>query len=190
MKNTHQFVLSALLLSSAVILGYVESLLPGFIPIPGAKIGLSNIITLLSFSLLSPLSAFFILISRIIISGVLFGTPASIIYSLSGGLISYIVMFVLIKFNKKGKSSLIFISILGAVGHNLGQLVAAAILMKTPAILIYYLPFLILLAIPAGLIVGVISRAVLRYLPTSFKATNKQRQDQSESYSSEHHDNA
>ncbi len=173
MKNTRYLVVSGVLLTCSIILGYVESLFPQFIPIPGAKIGLSNIITLLSFNLLSPLAAFFILISRIIITGMLFGTPISIIYSLSGGILSYIVMFVLIKLNKKDKHSLIFISILGAISHNSGQLIAAAFMMKAPNIIIYYLPFLILLAIPAGLVVGVVSGAVLRYLPESLLTEKK-----------------
>ncbi len=82
-------------------------------------------------------------------------------------MLSYLVMFLLFKLNRQEKHSLMFISIIGAVSHNVGQLVAAAFMMKTLSIILYYSPFLILLAIPAGMAIGVVSKAVLHYLPES-----------------------
>jgi heptaprenyl diphosphate synthase len=95
----------------------------------------------------------------------MFGTMSSLLYSISGGLLSLIVMAILLKVLPKS-FSLVAISILGAIAHNLGQLMMAALVIENANIL-YYLPFLMILAIPTGLFVGIVTRYLLPYLKRS-----------------------
>ena len=108
-----------------------------------------------------------IVISRILISGFMFGNLSAIIYALSGGVLSWLLMGILIRINQnKGKPyfSLYFISILGAIAHNVGQLIAASIVVNNAHLFIYYLPFLTLIAIPTGLLIAFISNKLMKNL--------------------------
>ncbi|MDD4508098.1 MAG: Gx transporter family protein [Eubacteriaceae bacterium] len=167
MSPSKKIVTIALLTAIAIILSYVESLIPSLIPIPGAKIGLPNIVTLLSLNMLGMIVTLLIVISRILISGFMFGNLSAIIYALSGGVLSWLLMGILIRINQnKGKPyfSLYFISILGAIAHNVGQLIAASIVVNNAHLFIYYLPFLTLIAIPTGLLIAFISNKLMKNL--------------------------
>ena len=128
----------AMLVALALILSWVEFLIPFNFGIPGIKLGLANLVTLTGFYLLPAPQVLLVVFARILLSGFLFGNAAAIIYSLSGGLLSYAVMLLM---KKRGNFSLLFISICGGIFHNIGQLAAAAV--KNTAIL-YYLPVLVL----------------------------------------------
>ncbi|NTW72822.1 MAG: Gx transporter family protein, partial [Eubacteriaceae bacterium] len=91
-NNTKKLVYISMLVTQAMILSYIESLLPA-IPIQGAKLGLANIATVLALSTLDLKSCFLIVIARTLLSGLLFGSMASIIYSMTGGLLSLVVMY-------------------------------------------------------------------------------------------------
>lgn len=153
MKKTspRYIALMAMFITISLMLSYVETLIPA-IPIPGAKIGLPNIITLLVLLTLGFKNAFVVLIIRATISTLLFSSLLSLAYSLTGGIISLIMMFLLIKFFEN-KMSIIAISILGAITHNLAQLVVAILILETISIATL-LPWLVIIAIPAGIVVG------------------------------------
>ena len=146
----------------ALILSYIESLIPLPLPIPGAKIGLPNIITLVSLLTLGWPLTLLVVIARIFLSGFLFGGGFSIVYSLGGGLLSLLVMSLLLHFFKN-RISIILISVFGAITHNLGQVIVAAIVVQTTSLLLYFL-FLMLLAIPTGLFIGITARELMRLL--------------------------
>lgn len=160
--NIRKIAFLSVFLALALILSYFESLIPVFLPIPGAKIGLPNLVSLLLLELYSFPWAFLVLIGRIILSAFLFGSFSSMLYALSGGVLSLCVMALLRK--SFSKASLIFVSIFGAVCHNLGQLVIAGLVIKNWSLLRYYFPYLILLAIPLGLLIGLITYSVLPYI--------------------------
>ncbi|WP_295360864.1 Gx transporter family protein [uncultured Pseudoramibacter sp.] len=167
-SRTHQLVTIALLTAAAAILGYVESLIPAFIPIPGIKLGLANIVTMLALALFNLPVAFGIVTARVLLTGFMFGSLSSILYSLAGGWISCLVMGMLTAVNQK-RAVLLFsfygISVFGAIAHNLGQLIVAFIVIQNVHLILYYLPFLVLAAIPIGLLTGFIFVKLLPHLP-------------------------
>ena len=156
-----------MLITIALILSYIETLLP-VIPIPGAKMGLSNIITLLALMSYGFPTALVILVIRSFISSILFTSLFSFVYSMAGGLLSLTVMFILIK-SFKEKLSLMSVSIVGAITHNLGQLVVAMFILETEKVLTF-LPWLIIIAIPAGIIVGLSVKYCLKHFKNLLKA--------------------
>lgn len=150
----------ALLCACAIIFGYIESLLPLPIPIPGIKLGLSNLVLLYALYQNKPL-AWGIMFVKVLASSLLFSGMTAFFYALAGGICSMLVMTLLLK---AGKFSVISISMAGGVFHNLGQL-AAAILLLVNIKAGYWLPFLILAGGLAGTILGVVCRILLKRLP-------------------------
>ena len=151
---------SAALLVAALALSYVESLIPlSFVPLPGFKLGLANIVTVIVFFRLSPLAAALISISRVVITSLLFTGVSSLMFALSGAVLSFIILIVL-SFLLKDKISFIGISVVMALFHNAGQLIAASFLMKSAAVFTYF-PALCL----SSLICGCITGAILCAMP-------------------------
>jgi len=161
-SKAYRLVILSLFVSMALILSYVESLIPVPLPIPGAKIGLPNIITLVSLLTLGWPLTLLVVIARVLLAGFMFGGGFSIIYSLAGGLLSLFVMTVILHFSRND-FSLIIISIFGAIAHNLGQVIVASIVVQTSNLMLYFL-FLMLLAIPTGFFVGITARELMRLL--------------------------
>lgn len=150
--------LIGLFIALSMIFSYIEVLLPLNLGIPGIKLGLSNLVIIVSIYCIGKKEAFFILCFKIILAGLLFGSMSSILYSLSGGLLSYIVMALLEKLKAFTPTG---VSVAGGVCHNIGQLIIAIFVLHTKQI-IYYLPFLLLSGTMAGLIVGMIGALVIR----------------------------
>jgi len=156
----------AMLTTVALMLSYVESFIPA-LPIPGAKIGLPNVVTLVALYTTGFWGALSITLMRTTIAAFLFSSPVSWFYSVSGGIISLIVMYVLIKMFKDN-ISLMAVSITGAIVHNLAQLSVAVIVLETISIATL-LPWLIIVAIPAGIVVGVAAKYLLKYFNQGYK---------------------
>lgn len=161
-SKAYRLVILSLYVAMALILSYIESMIPLPLPIPGAKIGLPNIISLVSLLTLGWPLTLLVVTARIFLSGFLFGGGFSIVYSLGGGLLSLLVMSLLLHFFKD-KISIILVSVFGAISHNLGQVIVAAIVVQTASLLLYFL-FLMLLAIPTGLFIGITARELMRLL--------------------------
>ncbi len=148
-------------LALALILSYVESLIPFYFGVPGMKLGLCNCLVLILIYRLGAWDALILNIGRILLSGFLFGNAFSIIYSLAGGLLSWIVMAGL---KKTGWFSMPAISIAGGFSHNIGQLVVAAVVVENYNIF-FYAPALMLAGIVTGTLTGMIAAGVHRRLP-------------------------
>ena len=168
MKRTKKIVIISLLISLGLVLHLVESLFPLTAVVPGAKLGLANIVSLIAISLFGFASAFQVVIFRVLLASLLAGTFMTINFYLSftGGLLSFLLMYLAYYF-LKDYLSLIGISIIGAVAHNTAQITAAYFIIANPGIF-YYLPFLIMLALPTGFGVGLVSYFTLKHLPQSF----------------------
>lgn len=143
-----------------LMLSYIESLFMIPIRVPGIKIGLSNLITVVILYLMGPLEAFFVLIARVILSGILFGNASSVIYSIAGALISFCFMILLKKTNVFSE---VGVSVIGGVSHNIAQLFMAIILTGSVKVL-YYAPALAIFGCIAGIIIGFISIVIIRRL--------------------------
>ena len=138
------------LLGLAVICGYVEFLIPFDFGIPGIKLGLANIVAIYLLYKNGFWSALAVNTARVLLCGILFGNAMSIFYSLSGATLALITMFFI---KKIPAFSTVGVSVAGAVAHNVGQLLAATVVIGFTA-LIYYLPFLIIAAVLTGFLIG------------------------------------
>ena len=166
MKKTKKIAVFALFIALAFTLSFLETLIPINIGVPGVKIGLANLVVVAALYLLDKKEAFAISMIRILISGLVFTGAFSLLYSFTGGILSFIVMLFAMK---SKKISVLGVSVLGAVVHNLGQIIVAAIVMQTPRI-VYYLPVLFISGMAAGIIVGIISKIIVeRLIKTDIK---------------------
>ena len=144
-------------LALALICSYVESLIPFYFGIPGVKLGLTNIVVVLLLYTLGAKEAFLVSVVRIILAGFLFGNPFSILYSLSGGALSFLAMYVLKRTEKlKG----VTVSVAGGVMHNTGQLIMAALVVENYHIL-YYIPVLLTAGFITGFFIGILSQEII-----------------------------
>ena len=160
MKKSKRIAVFALCIALAFTLSFLETLIPINIGVPGVKIGLANLVVVAALYLLDKKEAFAISMIRILISGLVFTGAFSLLYSFTGGIISFLVMLLAMK---SKKISILGVSILGAVVHNLGQIIVAAIVMETARI-VYYLPVLLISGAAAGIVVGIISKIIVERL--------------------------
>lgn len=142
----------------ALIFSYVEMLIPIQFGIPGIKLGLANLMIVIMLYKGGVKEALLLSVVRIILSGFIFGNMFSIIYSLSGGILSMGVMALL---KGRGSFSIIGISIAGGVFHNIGQLVVAMAVVETYRVG-YYLPVLLIAGLLTGMLIGIVSNEVLK----------------------------
>ena len=145
--NTRKLTSLALLLSISLIIFIIESQLPSLTPIPGVKLGLANIITVYAIFILSPLDTLIILLCRIFLGSIFSGNMSILLYSLSGGILCYLWIC----------------SIIGAIAHNIGQVLMAIFITKTTS-LAFYLPVLLLSGIIAGMFTGLTSQYLISKL--------------------------
>ena len=136
-----------------MILSFVESLIPPLVAIPGVKIGLANIVTVFLLYTLGWRAAGVVSLIRVLLSALLFGNVQSMIFALSGALLSFIVMIIAKKLLPFGK---VGVSVLGAIAHNAGQVAAAVIIMETAALAYYFIP-LVISGTVAGVFVGILA---------------------------------
>lgn len=142
----------------SLILSYVELLIPIHFGVPGIKLGLANLIIVIVLYMRGFKPAFLICVSRILLSGFLFGNMFAIFYSLSGGLLSLLIMNVL---KAKKCFSIIGISIAGGVAHNLGQLFVAMLVVESYKVGFYF-PVLMIAGMLTGALIGGLSMEVLK----------------------------
>lgn len=161
--TTKKNVLSALLASMAIILGVVEMMLPSPLDfMVGAKLGLSNIVSLVALYLLGSRPTILIVLLRVLLVALLIGTMSSLYYSLAGALLSFLVMLTIKKLGRK-KVSIMGVSVMGAVFHHVGQLAVASLFSRT-WLTFNYLPLLSLAGIVTGLITGLIAHLLIQHL--------------------------
>jgi heptaprenyl diphosphate synthase len=154
MRPTRRVILLSLFVALASVLHVVESLMPVPIPVPGIKLGLANIVSLAVIVMFNWRAAIYVVLVRIGIASLLGGTFLGITFalSLSGALVSTGIMAYADN-NWRPPFSLVGISIIGAVTHNIVQIIMASLLVSSIGLL-WYLPYLILFAVPMGLITG------------------------------------
>ena len=144
--------------SLALILSYVELLIPINFGIPGMKLGLANLLVVILLYKGCPRDALLLSVIRILLSGLIFGNMFSIFYSLGGGLLSLAVMVFL---KKTGQFTVAGISIGGGASHNVGQLLVAMFVVQTYQVG-YYLPVLLIAGVITGAVIGILSAEVLK----------------------------
>lgn len=146
----------------ALILAYVEAILPPlFSAIPGIKMGLPNLIIVFLLYRRGPITASVVSLLRILLVSILFGNVMALIYSLAGGVLSLVTMIVL---RRLGFLSTVGVSVAGGVTHNIGQILAAMVLLET-AELGYYLAVLTVTGTIAGVLIGIGGSLLINRIP-------------------------
>ena len=160
-KNAKTVCFLGLFTALAMILSYVESLLPPiWSAVPGIKIGLPNIIIIFLLYRFSVKQAAAISLVRILLSALLFGNAVSLLYSLGGAVLSISLMALL---RKTGRFSMVGVSVAGGVFHNLGQILVAMLVLSTAEIG-HYMIVLAVTGTVAGVLVGILGSLVTRYM--------------------------
>ena len=160
--------LGGMLVALAFVFSYIETLIPVNLGIPGAKLGLANLVVMVALYTLGAKEAFALSMVRILLTGFTFSSAAAMLYSFAGGILSYIVM-VLEK--KTGRLSVTGVSVLGGIFHNVGQILVAMWVLDT-ATLIYYLPVLAITGVASGTVIGLLAVMVIRRISGAINRDN------------------
>lgn len=147
-----------LLVALAFILSYIESLFPLSLAIPGIKLGLANLVVIIALYSMGVKEAFSLSLLRIILVGFTFGNLSMMLYSLAGGMLSWLLMTI---FRKTRLFSMTGVSIIGGIAHNIGQ-IGVAILVVDTFDIAYYLPFLMISGVVTGAVIGILGAMINR----------------------------
>jgi len=163
MGKAKEISLCAVMIALALALSYTERFIPlqAIIPLPGIKLGLANIVTLTALCLFKTKYAFMILIPRCVLGALFGGGITGFLFSLFGGVLAMTVMALA---RKASLFSIYGVSVLGAAAHNIGQILAAMVLMHSVYIGAY-LPYLLAVAVFTGLLTGCACAGILYVLP-------------------------
>lgn len=151
-ERTKRTALYGILIALAMVLSFVETLLPVPMPVPGMKLGLANLVTITALWLVGIPGTVWVTVLRVILVGFSFGNPYSMIYGLSGAFFSLLVMAAAKKWNW---FSMVGISVLGGVFHNIGQILFASFVVQTAGVFTY-LPVLLAVGSAAGAVIGIL----------------------------------
>ena len=144
----------------AMIFSYIEILIPFNFGIPGVKLGVANIVVVAGLYLLGAKETFVISLLRILLMGLMFGNGVSLLYSMAGGILSLLVMYIA---KKTRCFSVLGVSVAGGTAHNIGQLAAVAFVLGSNAIAVY-LPVLLAAGVVTGALIGLLSRQIINTL--------------------------
>ena len=150
----------ALFTAIAMIFSYIESFLPIPFPVPGFRLGFANIAILAVLYLYGIKEAFIVNIIRIVLSALLFGNINSFFFSIAGGMASLSVMMLL---KRTGKLSVIAVSAIGGVVHNVVQVIIAVWVLGSPAVA-YLIPLFMIIGVVTGIVCGIITGIFLKHV--------------------------
>ena len=164
MNKTRRIALCGVLMALALALSYIERFIPlqMLVPLPGVKLGLANIVTLIALYLLGVREAFSILIPRCVLGALFGGGITGLLFSLTGGMLAMGTMALM---KKLPLFSVYGVSIMGAAAHNVGQ-IAVSMLMMNSVYIGAYLPYLLIVALFTGSATGIAGASVLRTIRT------------------------
>ncbi len=153
MKYSKKVSTYGVMIALAFIFSYLDTLVPINIGIPGVKPGFANIVVLSALYLYDKKDALIISVIRIVLAGAVFSGTYAMLYSLAGGLLSYLAMIIAVRVKK--------LSVIGAIFHNLGQIIVAAFVTETYRIA-YYFPMLIVSGVITGVLIGTLSGIIIK----------------------------
>ena len=163
--RTRQVIYIALLCAQGVIIGLLERMIPfPFAFAPGAKLGLANLITIVSLYTMSVSDSFLLMLLRLLLTTLLGGTLSTFMYSGAGALLSWLGMLLIKQLGEK-RVSMIGISAAGGILHNVGQLLVASLIAQSWTVMLY-LPVLSFMGILAGLAVGIAANFLFEHIDT------------------------
>ncbi len=156
---------AALMVALAMILSYIEVLIPFNFGIPGIKLGLANLVVVTALYLFGGRMAFVISIVRIVLIAFTFGSLAAMFYSLAGGILSFLIMLL---FSRIKGFSVLGVSVAGGVTHNIGQLIVAMLVVENLNIMLYA-PVLMIAGLVTGLLIGIAAKLLIPRVKKSMR---------------------
>ncbi len=159
--STKRITYTGMFVAIAMVFSYLESMIPVNIAVPGIKLGLANMVTIVVMYRLRISDAWIVALVRVVLSSLLFGNMTVMVYSMAGAVLSLLIMTFC---RKKDLFGLLGTSILGGVSHNVGQIAMAALLMKSGNIMLY-MPVLCISGTIAGVCIGLAGAVLVRKLP-------------------------
>ena len=156
--SVRKIAVASVLVAVALTIYVLEANIPPLAPVPGVKLGLSNIVTIFTLYIIGPKVALAVLACRIILSGFIVGQPAAILYGMCGGLLAF--LFAALAYRKFPKKQIWVLSAISAVLHNLGQITVAALVAGTSGLFIY-IPALVTSGIITGAFTGTAAQLLL-----------------------------
>lgn len=165
MEKTRKYLFISLLVAQGVVLGLLENMIPYPLAFaPGAKLGLANLITVISLFTMCKRESFLLICLRLLLTTLLGGTISTFLYSASGAFLSYLGMLLVKKLGPQ-RVSIIGISAAGGFLHNVGQLVVAAWIAQSWSVMLY-LPILSFIGILSGIVIGMAANYLLKHVKT------------------------
>ena len=155
-SSAQKVALYGVLIALAMVLSYVEMLIPLPVGIPGVKPGLANLVVFLALYTMTAREAFLISMVRILLVSITFGNGSAFLYSMAGGILSFLVMW---SFQKKDFLLPVGVSIAGGIAHNVGQLLMAAVILENGAVFTYF-PVLLAAGCITGGIIGFLGEQI------------------------------
>lgn len=159
-KDPRKIAFLGLCIALAMILSYMESLIPPLVAVPGVKVGLPNLVIMFMLYRVGAREAAAVSFVRVVLVGLLFSSAMTILYGLAGGVLSLLGMLLL---KKGGGFSCVTVSVVGGVLHNVGQILVACLITET-AQLVLYLPVLIISGVAAGIAIGLLAALLIKRL--------------------------
>lgn len=154
---SNKIAIIGMLTALAMVLGYVETLIPINLGVPGMKLGLANLIVIIAFYLFDVKMGVIVSLLRIVLIAMTFGSISMMFYSISGAALSLICMILV----KQIKSfSMVGISIIGGIMHNIGQIICASLVVRTNGVFTY-LPVLMIAGVVSGMLIGIAASLVI-----------------------------
>lgn len=164
--RVRRLALCALLTAIALTIFVVEAQFPLPVPVPGLKLGLSNVVTLFALAVFGWKEALAILLVRVFLGNLIAGQITSLLYSLAGGIFSFVCMALILRILRQNQ--LWVAGGIGGVAHNAGQMAVAVAVTQTPALLAYF-PVLMLCGILTGTLTGlcaqILNQKLRRFFP-------------------------
>lgn len=161
-KSAQMASLYGMLIALAFVLSFVETLIPISLGIPGVKLGLANLVTMVGLYTIGTKGTVVVSLIRILLVGFTFSNLFAVFYSLGGFVLSILIMILCKKYKWLGT---IGISIAGGVAHNIGQICVAAYVVRQAGVF-YYLPMLLIAGTAAGLVIGILGNMIIDRIGT------------------------
>lgn len=158
--NSKKIASYGLFIALAFIFSYIESLIPMPFLTPGMKLGLANLVVIIALYGIGVKEAFILSMVRILLVGFTFKDPSTLIFSFAGGILSWLLMAI---FSKINLFSMVGVSIIGGIAHNIGQIIVAILYVNNPS-LIYYLPVLLISGVVSGTLIGILGALTIKRL--------------------------
>lgn len=176
--KTQKIARLALLASASVVLGYIEGIITALMPLPpGIKLGLANTVVLYSVYTLGVSYSVILIILKVVLTGFMSGNlAAAFLYSMGGAVLSLIAML-LVKNISRDKVSVVGVSVVGAVFHNVGQILVASLLLQTPG-LMFYVFVLMISAVVTGTLTGLAGKQVIHLLRVPGQSGQKDKREE------------